>query len=110
MGLPDTQRTMLAVHRKQFCFGDSSLPIEDNHHIACAKPQHIGTVMGVGNLQFGCFPRPSFGWKVKAMRGHDREIRDSSQTVHDEKELPPATKELISPTHSWRLLRQDLRG
>lgn len=36
------------------------------------------------------------------MRRHDREIRDSDQRLNDEKELPPAPKELTSSTHSWR--------
>ena len=102
MSVSDKQGAMLTMYREQLGTGHPALSIEDSHHIADFKSQYIGTVMGIGSLQFRRFLRPSFGWQVKAMHGHDREIRDSPRTVHDEKELPLAMKELISTSHSWR--------
>ena len=102
MRLPYIQQAMFAMHREQFRLGDSSQPVKDHHHIPSLKPQHIGAVMSVGRVQLGRLRWPSFRWKVKAMRRHAPEIRDSPQRLNDEKELPPALKELASTIHSWR--------
>jgi hypothetical protein len=90
---------MFAMNREQFRLGGSSQTVEDHHHIAGFKPQNISAMMGVGRIQLGRLLSPTGGREIKAMRRHDLEIRDSDQRLNDEKELPPAPKELIYFSH-----------
>jgi hypothetical protein len=90
---------MFAMHRKQFRLGDPSQTIEDHHRIAGCRPQDIGAVMRVSWIQLRDLLCPTCWREIKTMRRHDREIRDSDQRLNDEKELPPAPKELTSSTH-----------
>jgi hypothetical protein len=99
MRLPYPQQAMFAMNREQFRLGDPSQTVEDHHHIAGFKPQNISAVMRVGRIQLRRLLSPTGGREIKAMRRHDLEIRDSDQRLNDEKELPPAPKELISFTH-----------
>jgi hypothetical protein len=106
--MTDTEDTMLAVDSSQFRFGDFSEAVKNHHGFPDLQSQNISAMVGVGFLQFRRFIRPTVWRKVKAMRGHDRKIRDSDQTVHAEKELPPAVKEL--PYIILGAYSHDLRG
>jgi hypothetical protein len=70
---------MFAMHREQFSLGDPSQTIEDHHRISGFRPQDIGAVMRVGRIQLRDLLCPTCWRKIKTMRRHDREIRDSAQ-------------------------------